>query len=746
MAVFNLDFYNQIDSYSDGDIEDVLLAYAKGEITWEQLVEAGNPYAALYHFSPLRENILNWYPFEKDATVLEIGSGCGAITGILCEKAGKVTSVELSKRRASINFARHKDLDNLEIMVGNLNDMTFPKKFDYVVLNGVLEYAMSFTEGDRPYETFLKGIKEFLKEDGHMLIAIENRLGLKYFNGAPEDHTNHYFEGINEYLDNETVRTFSKTELSALLNACDLAAQRFYYPYPDYKFPAEIFTDETILKFGYGKPFINLDEKRYLLFHENSLWNTLTKEEVTASFANSFLVDASKSAWQASNEKLYVKINNDRKDAFRIGTSIERQQGEMKVVKYPLCKQAASHIRTLYKNGNNTPSALFQNLQGTLVDGGGIAYPYLVSNSLDSEVERLIDKGQVDEMIATLHQLFDAYGKDAKESADYQTDAFQKVFGQITIDKALPCVQPANIDLICDNIFPTENGYQVIDGEWVFDMPIPLAFVIWRCINELYTKHSALNAVIDRKSFMEEFAIDDSMSEVFWQWATYFAKEYVGSAKLESYVQPMEMISIDDILQEKRKEHMLCSSLYVDLGDGFSEEQKLYSEVVLDKGHFSITYDLNKVTDDLQQIRALRFDPLEGQACVCNIEQVTGLQPIAVNAAEESEQGHVFLTTDPAYFLEGEVSSNKITVEGTIRKMSASEQMEQTTKALAKKTEEWKKAHEQLVAEKASIENEHERLIAEYKELRQAYEQVVKDIEDIQSSRAWKMLNKLKGN
>lgn len=742
MAVFNLDFYNQIDSYSDGDIEDILLAYAKGEITWEQLGEAGNPYAALYHFSPLRENILNWYPFEKDATVLEIGSGCGAITGILCEKAGKVTSVELSKRRASINFARHKELDNLEIMVGNLNDMTFPQKFDYVVLNGVFEYAMSFTKGDRPYETFLKGIMQFLKEDGHMLIAIENRLGLKYFNGAPEDHTNHYFEGINEYPDNETVRTFSKSELSELLSACDLTAQRFYYPYPDYKFPAEIFTDETILGFGYGKPFINLDEKRYLLFNERPLWNTLTKEEITASFANSFLVDASKKEWQADNEKLYVKINNDRADAFRIGTSIERQQGEMKVVKYPLCKQAASHIRTLYKNGNSTPSALFQNLQGTLVDGGGIAYPYLMSNSLDSEVEQLIEKGQADAIVTLLHQVFDAYGKDAKDCADYETDAFKKVFGQVTMEKALPCVQPANIDLICDNIFPTEKGYQVIDGEWVFDMPIPLAFVIWRCINELYTKHAPLPKVIERKSFMAEFGIDDSMSEVFWHWATYFAKEYVGSAKLESYIQPMEMFSIDQILQEKRLEHLLCSSLYVDLGEGFSEEQKLYSEVLLERDHFSITYDLHKITDDLQKIQALRFDPLEGHACVCNIEQVTGLQTVAANAVEENQQGHVFLTTDPVFFFEGEVSSEKVTVEGTIRKMSVSEQMKKVETSI----ESLRRQNTQMIAEKKTLEDEHQRLSTEYTELRAAYEQVVKDIEEIQSSRAWKMLNKLKGN
>ena len=92
-------------------------------------------------------------------------------------------------------------------MVGNLNDMSFDQPFDYVVVNGVLEYAMSFTKGDTPYETFLENMGQYLNEAGKILIAIENKLGLKYFAGAPEDHTDLHFFGINRYPGNHTVRT-----------------------------------------------------------------------------------------------------------------------------------------------------------------------------------------------------------------------------------------------------------------------------------------------------------------------------------------------------------------------------------------------------------------------------------------------------------------------------------------------------------------------------------------------------------
>ena len=194
-----------------------MLQMARNGISYEELPKDQVEFPVIYHFSDIRTNILCWYPIKKTDSVLEIGAGCGAITGMLCEKAGNVTAVELSKRRAEINYERNKQRDNLTIMVGNLNDMIFSAKYDYVVVNGVLEYAMSFTEGDTPYETFLRKMGDYLKDSGKLLVAIENKLGLKYFAGAPEDHTDLYFFGIEGYPENHSVRTFSKVELSELL-------------------------------------------------------------------------------------------------------------------------------------------------------------------------------------------------------------------------------------------------------------------------------------------------------------------------------------------------------------------------------------------------------------------------------------------------------------------------------------------------------------------------------------------------
>ncbi len=762
MAVLNLDYYENEDRYSDGDIEEKLLSYVKGQLTEEQLEDGAYMYPVLYHLSALRENILNWYPFSRDCSVLEIGAGCGALTGLLCKKAGSVVAVELSKRRAAINYERHKEFENLEIMVGNFNQMAFPGQFDYVILNGVLEYAISFTDGETPYETFLSLIGKLIKPQGHLLIAIENRLGLKYFNGAPEDHTGHYFEGVNGYQNNDSVRTFSREELTALLKSCGFTAQRFYYPYPDYKFPAEIFTDETIHTYGYGKPFVNLSGSRYRIFEEQGVWQAFAREKITASFANSFLVDASPE--RTDGQILYAKLNNDRADAFRIATTIERRGEETVVVKRPLTEEAAGHLRNMARCGGLTPDPTFRNLEGELLKDGSICYPFLRSKTLDSLLEEMMEKGETGRIVSTLHKVFDQYGKNTRALSDYHTPEFEERFGKASLEEDLVCVRPANIDLICDNIFMEEEGCRVIDCEWVFDMPIPMAFIIWRSLNELYTKHPVLGKLIPRQRLMLEFDIDDKMSGVFWQWATYFAKEYVGSSRLEQHTRFMEFLSLDDVIRQKRQEKMLCSSLYYDLGQGFSEEQKLYSEVDLTEEGFSVTYDLEKLRD----VRQLRWDPLEGSACICSLTKVEGACARALNADIKEPGRDIFLTTDPNYILETDEMPARLTIEGTIHRMDGRElaayiqdrlpllewdgnlretlqnQKEQIGD-LKDRLSRAEAAAAQTASEKNMLEQQQTRLTDDYNRLRQEYDRAVQELEEIHASRSWRFLNKLKG-
>ena len=139
--------------------------------------------AGALSLSPLRENIVDWIPMDKDAKVLEIGSGCGAITGKLAMKAGSVTCIDLSKKRSLINAYRHQDCDNVTIHVGNFQDIEpeLPDDYDYICFIGVFEYGQSYIGTGNPYVDWLRMMHGHLKEGGRIVIAIENKLGLKIF-------------------------------------------------------------------------------------------------------------------------------------------------------------------------------------------------------------------------------------------------------------------------------------------------------------------------------------------------------------------------------------------------------------------------------------------------------------------------------------------------------------------------------------------------------------------------------------
>ena len=243
-VILNYEYYNGSDEYSDGDVENDMLELIKSNDDVMDIISKDNRWPILYHFSPVRHNILEWYDMEKDASVLEIGSGCGAVTGVLCKKAKNVKCIELSRRRSLINAYRNKDYDNLEIMVGNFNDISITEKYDYITLIGVLEYADYYTDSKDSFVDFLKNVSRYLKDDGRLLIAIENKFGLKYWAGFTEDHTGRCFDGIENYAETESkVRTFSRKELEILVKNAGFKNVEFYYPMPDYKMPLEIYSD-----------------------------------------------------------------------------------------------------------------------------------------------------------------------------------------------------------------------------------------------------------------------------------------------------------------------------------------------------------------------------------------------------------------------------------------------------------------------------------------------------------------------
>lgn len=688
MAKFNLDYYSGENFYSDGDIEKEILKIVRTQGSYENMDQV--PFPVLYHLSRVRENILNWYPFRKDAACLEIGSGCGAISGLLCERMKKVVSVELSKQRADINMARHERLDNLEIWVGNLNDMVFGETFDYIVLNGVFEYAPGFTEGDQPCEAFLNNIRRLLKPDGILLIAIENRFGLKYFAGAPEDHTDGYFDGIAGYPQNHSVRTFSKGEWERLMENCGFVNHRFYYPYPDYKFPREIFTEESLKEQKYGLPAWNFTRYRMALFREETVADTIQQDGRMDYFANSFLIEMSRQPLDEKKKVLYAKMSTDRDRHFSVATTIEQQDGNKMVVKRAMTPEAKRHLKNMIKQPEEHGG--FRAMVGGEIPDG-IAYPFLEEESLGQQAKRAVYAHDMGKIRKLVHQVYQMCQKEtdrviqrqirSQEMSGRERTEFTKVFGTAKMPEDLLCIAPANIDLILDNIFEKDGDYCVIDCEWIFDFPVPVSFILWRCINELYSSYPQLEQEYPVASLLKDYSITREMADTFHKWGTYFAEHYAGANGLLHYSIPEIGVSLEEFRQRYRAKDSLTCQLFVDTGKGFREEEKIQAEMVLEDGRFSVSFDLKT----FENWKALRFDPLEGKPCICRIDQQgTSARLKAANAAGRVEKGDLFLTTDPVYQINIKEQKETLKISGTIAVLSMEEALERANGLLARKS------------------------------------------------------------
>jgi len=475
------------DRYSEGDIENELLDIVR-EGRREEALRQDTRWPVLYHLSEERQNIVSWLPLGKNDHVLEIGCGCGAITGALCRRAGQVDAVEISPRRAEIAAWRNKDCANLTIHVGNLNDLALEASYDVVTLIGVLEYAVSFTHTQSPYHDFLVQCQRYLKPGGRLVIAIENRLGMKYWSGAWEDHTGKPFDGILGYPGVRHVRTFSRQELARLLTNAGYAGQQWYYPYPDYKFPMELHSDRRLPTVEEIRGSVNetYDRRRLEIFSEKEAFANILPAGLYPEFANSFLVVCGRDSWEDEQLPTYVHYAWYRPALYRIGTAIYERAGEKSVEKFTRSDAARPHLRAIEENGR-----ILAKLYGKehvaashLVSPDVLACEYVDgTNFTDYCLNAANDKGLqgfVDALNFFSDHIVRGQGQQQPTSFDFDAPGRQY-----------------DVDLTYDNVYlQPDGGYKIIDYEFLSTNRFEL-YAILHALLVFHQHHEELWAKLD---------------------------------------------------------------------------------------------------------------------------------------------------------------------------------------------------------------------------------------------------------
>ncbi len=454
-------------AYSDGDdaenyLQQVFEQTQDVSCASDELVREIRDWPSEYHLSPTRHNLLRGLHFSSQDRILEIGSGCGALTRFLGESGADVLALEGSSRRAGLTANRCRDLDNVSVCNDNFQDFQASGQFSVVTMIGVLEYAPIFFDSDDPVGAFLRRASDLLDLEGVLVLAIENRLGLKYFNGCSEDHTNRYFDSINDLYEPKGPRTFGYQELSRLLNDADLSHREWIYPFPDYKLPTalvrESATDNKVLDVatiaGHGIARDYVRERRPL-FSDRLAWSAIARNGLLPHMANSFLVAASRVPIKAEfmNNAWQIKtFSSVRKSPYRTENTVERRNDAWIVNKCDL-------------HGAPTATGPLRRIPLT-------EQPYITGELLSMRLERITFEPDSHSRYLRYLKAYLDYLAAHIASAQEQT----KPLG----DRLLP---PDHFDCIPGNLIVDSQGdWHYIDREWEFEMPVTLGYLLFRAM------------------------------------------------------------------------------------------------------------------------------------------------------------------------------------------------------------------------------------------------------------------------
>lgn len=478
--------------YSDGEkteavLGEVLSKVEDRSVLSDELKPLQTNWPANYYFSATRANLLRPLAEKliKGARVLELGCGLGAITRYLGETAAEVVAVEGSERRGGIASLRCENLDNVNVLIDEIKSLPESLgKFDVVTLIGVLEYSCKYGGPGAELEVLEKA-RSFLKADGFLVLAIENKLGLKYLGGVPEDHIPRQWLGVtNGYYDNG-VKTWSRLELTKLLAEAGFEHVEQFVPVPDYKMPASIITPAGLecggdeLNLGAIMDGMRRMHENAPVFNIGEAWQSICKAGLLPDLADSLCFVAA--------------LRKDGSSPFMEGDLVDHY-GNLSHLPKKFCKQVR-----IAKSDNGIRVKRTKLAPDVGSDDNKILQvvedePYFAGETLFSRIRKVAMRS--DWTLEELFQAFEPWAQALKDNADESWRC----------DGKLLDFMPFNLVL--------ENGeLKDFDQEWISREKLLLPHLLYRGFY-----HTLVRMLPLRKSVRHDTATFSELFNAFMKW------------------------------------------------------------------------------------------------------------------------------------------------------------------------------------------------------------------------------------
>lgn len=253
----------------------------------------------------IQKGLLQWYAFEPASVncgdiphILYIGSQEDPVAEMLAERHFRVVSVPC----------------------GQTGDESWLQKregsFDYII-------SVESLERQPAPERFLAIWRKLLKPEGHMLLGMNNRLGIRYFCGDRDPYSGRNFDGIENYrrayTRKEDVfqgRMYSRAELEGMLRAAGWKNLRFFSVFSDLKNPCLIYGEDYLPNEDLANrvfPMYNYPDSVFL--EEESLYAGLAENGMFHQTANAYLIECTQEGELSDVLHVTSSMGRGREDA-----------------------------------------------------------------------------------------------------------------------------------------------------------------------------------------------------------------------------------------------------------------------------------------------------------------------------------------------------------------------------------------------------------------------------------------------
>lgn len=423
----------------------------------------------------IQKGLLRWYDFKAGSEILYVGKKDDAIAELITSLDVRVLCMELP------------DTLSEDFLEGRKTT------FDYLIAITELEKSM---EPDRTLSVW----KELLKEDGRMLLGMNNRLGLRYFCGDRDTYTGRSMDSIENYrrayvnkADPFRGKTYDKDMLQNMLKGTGITNFQFFSVLSDLKNPSFLYAEDYFPQEDLGnRLFPTYNHPDTVFLEEAPLYDGLIRNGMFHQMANAYLIECSMD--EALCDVCHVTNTSDRGKEDALWTVIYRSGLVEKRAVYP---EGIRRLKELEKHGQELRARGIRVVEGT-VEEGVYRMPYVDAEAGQLYLKRLL-LGDKEAFLAAMDRFRDLILRSSEIEEPDKGDGEGAV------------LRKGYLDMVPLNSFFVNGEFVFFDQEFSKEH-YPANVLLLRMVSSFYLGNADMEKILPRETLFDRYGLTKNLT------------------------------------------------------------------------------------------------------------------------------------------------------------------------------------------------------------------------------------------